>query len=395
MRTAARAVQADREDWAAKQIRIALVGLSASGGWASRSHFPALSSLPEYTVSAVLGSSAEASRRAAEKYAIPSAFGDIAELAESDEFDLAVVAVRVPHHVELVAPLVDAGRAVYCEWPLAVTTAEAEDLESRARGTRSYVGLQGRSLPMVKYLSDLVREGAIGRILSTTLIASGMSWGAETYRSSQYLRDDASGASVLTIPFGHALDVLETVLGPVSDVNADLALRRPQVYLRDAGEMITATAHDHLSLNATLGEGVQATVHYRGGSVAGSNLLCSIVGAEGEIAISGANGHVQHGQFSVEAALNGAKTLSPLQVPKSYEMAPELLHREDQAHAVGNAYRQLLSDSRGRTERAPGFAHGLRLHRLLDAVRESSASGRRIDVRHLAVEGKSSNGATT
>jgi predicted dehydrogenase len=76
----------------------------------------------------------------------------------------------------------NAGKPVLCEWPLAMDLAEAEELATSAsdRGVRTAVGLQGRSAPAVRYLRDLVADGYIGDVLSTTLVASAGAWG-ETF----------------------------------------------------------------------------------------------------------------------------------------------------------------------------------------------------------------------
>ena len=47
---------------------------------------------------------------------------------ESPEVDLVVVTVKVPHHRELVPSALEAGKHVYCEWPLGNGLAEARKL---------------------------------------------------------------------------------------------------------------------------------------------------------------------------------------------------------------------------------------------------------------------------
>ncbi|MFD8218399.1 Gfo/Idh/MocA family oxidoreductase [Streptomyces sp. NPDC059697] len=85
-------------------IRVGVVGLSASGGWAAAAHVPALAGLDGYELRALSASTAESARAAGEKYAVPLAFGSAEELARSEEVDLVVVTVKVPHHLELIRP---------------------------------------------------------------------------------------------------------------------------------------------------------------------------------------------------------------------------------------------------------------------------------------------------
>src|SRR5207244_4453622 len=69
--------------------------------------------------------------------------------------------------------------AVYCEWPLGNGLQEAENLAALAKqqGVLAVAGLQARAAPSVLYVRDLVRQGYVGEVLSTTLIGSGMGWG--------------------------------------------------------------------------------------------------------------------------------------------------------------------------------------------------------------------------
>ncbi|MFE6155455.1 Gfo/Idh/MocA family protein [Streptomyces sp. NPDC057889] len=129
---------------------------------------PALAELDGYELRALSASSAESARAAGEKCAVPLAYGSVEELARSEEVDLVVVTVKVPHHLELIRPALEAGKMVFGEWPLGADLAQAEDLADLAyrRGVLTAVGLQARSAPPLRYLRDLVAEGYVGRVLS-------------------------------------------------------------------------------------------------------------------------------------------------------------------------------------------------------------------------------------
>src|SRR5207249_11512965 len=70
----------------------------------------------------------------------------------------------------------DALPILYCEWPLGNGLQEAEKLAALAKkkGVLAVAGLQARSAPSVAYVRDLIRQGYVGEVLSTTLIGSGM-----------------------------------------------------------------------------------------------------------------------------------------------------------------------------------------------------------------------------
>ena len=151
---------------------------------------------------------------------MPHAFASVKDLVNSDIIDLVVVTVKVPYHFELVSAAIEAGKNVHCEWPLGNGLAEAQQLANMAKnkGIIATIGNQMRTSPKVKYLSQLIDEGYVGTVLSSTLIGSGGNWGAETISDLAYLSDKTKGANMLTIPFAHTLAGIRDVLGELSDI---------------------------------------------------------------------------------------------------------------------------------------------------------------------------------
>src|SRR2546430_17709624 len=107
------------------------------------------------------------------------AFDNHHDLVKSAAVDAVAITVKVPYHFELAADALTAGKAVYCEWPLGNGLEEAERLAALAekKGVLAVVGLQARSAPSVAYVHDLIKQGYVGDVLSTTVIGSGMGWG--------------------------------------------------------------------------------------------------------------------------------------------------------------------------------------------------------------------------
>ena len=158
-----------------KPIGVGIVGLSAEGGWGASAHVPALAAVDDFRLVGLTASSKKSAAAAARKFGVPLALTDPVELAAHPDIDLVVVSVRVPLHRELILPALEAGAMVLSEWPLGNGLVEAEELADLAerQGVRTAVGLQARSAPVVRYLRDLVAEGYVGEVLSTSLVASG------------------------------------------------------------------------------------------------------------------------------------------------------------------------------------------------------------------------------
>jgi predicted dehydrogenase len=356
-------------------IGVGIIGLSASGGWAAQAHLPALAAVPGYEVRALSASTPASAQAAGEKYGIPLVFGSAEELAEHDEVDLVVVAVKVPHHRELVMAALKGGKVVLCEWPLGNGLAEAEELAAVAEtaGIRTFVGLQARAAPPVRYVRDLVADGYVGEVLSTSVIASGLGWGADFVPGGEYMLDRDNGATLLTIPFGHTIDALTMVLGEFTDVQATLVTRRRHVRNTATGQLMPMTAPDQVAVSAVLEGGAVAAVHFRGGRSRATNLHWEINGTDGDLLITGGSGHVQFGQVTVRGVQHNGAALTELPVPASYSSLAHIDATGTETwHPVAHAYEQILADIRAGTHHVPDFAHGARRHRLLDRIERAA-----------------------
>jgi predicted dehydrogenase len=363
-------------------IGVGIVGLSASGGWAGTAHVPALAALPDaFELRALSASSAESAKAAGKRFGVPLVFGSVEELLERDEVDLVVVTVKVPLHRELVMTALAAGKMVLSEWPLGTGTAEAEEMAAFARSRKlpSFVGLQARSAPPVRYLRDLVADGYVGRVLSTSVVASGRGWGATFDNRTAYLLDRANGATMLSIPFGHTADGLASVLGEFTELSATTATRRTEVRDEQTGQPAPTNVDDQIAVTGTLESGAVASVHFRGGIARSTNFLWEINGTEGDLLVTGGSGHLQLGQVAIHGARGKNAELADLPVPAHYDaIVPALATARDaMAYTVAHAYAQLRADLTEGTRTVPDFTHAARHHRLLDHIQQAAITGER------------------
>src|ERR1700730_8180406 len=102
-----------------QRFKIGIVGLQPGRSWAARAHIPALRALSEsYEIVGVANTSLASAEKAAAATGLPRAFADVAELVAAPEIDIVTVTVKVPHHLAIVKAAIEAGKHVYCEWPL-------------------------------------------------------------------------------------------------------------------------------------------------------------------------------------------------------------------------------------------------------------------------------------
>src|SRR5438128_4356535 len=280
----------------AKRIRVGIIGANPDRGWAAQAHIPALTSLAdEFEITALSTTRRESADAASKLFGVPVAFDNHQELVNSPAVDVVAVTVKVPYHLELATAALGAGKAVYCKWPLGNGLKEAETLAALAKkqGVLAVAGLQARAAPPVAYVRDLIEQGYVGEVLSTTLIGSGMGWGPTVDPYNAYMNDKKNGATMLSIGLGHAADALCYCLGEVRELSATMALRRKSFTIATTGESKPMTAEDQVAVTGLLEGGAAFSIHYRGGVSRGTNLLWEINGTDGDLQVTADGGQAQ------------------------------------------------------------------------------------------------------
>jgi predicted dehydrogenase len=371
-----------------QRFGVGIVGVEPGRSWAARGHIPALRALSEtFAIIGVANTSKASAEAAAVATGIPRAFADVAELVAAPEVDIVAVAVKVPPHLAIVKAAIGAGKQVYCEWPLGNGLAEAKEMAAlaRAKGVLGVVGTQARVAPEIEYLRDLIADGFVGEVLSTTLVARGgaLQGGGSipSKKTWAYLLDRSNGATLLTIPVGHTLAALTDVFGDMAEVASVLAVRRPAALAVDTGETLPVTAPDQVLISGVFASGVPIAIHYRGGEARdGDGLFWDIHGTKGDIRLSGPSGHIQMVQLSLKGACGEEKTLRPLEVPASYRAGwPE----DVEAGNVARLYARMAQDLREGTRTAPSFEDAVAVHRIIAAIEKAAESGSRTTPRSI------------
>src|SRR6266700_3571232 len=245
----------------AKRIRVGIIGANPDRGWAAQAHIPALRSLADdFEITALSTTRRESAHVASKLFGVPVAFDNHQDLVSNPAVDVVAVTVKVPYHLELATATLEAGKAVYCEWPLGNGLNEAETLAALAKnqGVLAVAGLQARSAPAVAYVRDLVEQGYVGDLLSTTLVGSGMGWGPTVEPFNAYLNDRKNGATMLSIAVGHTADALCHCLGEVRELLATMAMRRQTFTIAGTGESKPMTAEDQVAVSGLLEGGAAA-----------------------------------------------------------------------------------------------------------------------------------------
>ena len=142
-------------------------GIIGAGNVAEFKSGPALMQAPGSTVMAVMRRDADKARDFALRHNVPRWYADVDALLADPEVD--AVYIASPHHLHLahVTRAAQAGKAILCEKPVGVSTAEAQAVVEvcRAASVSLTVAYYRRYWPIVQEMRRLLAEGAIGEVV--------------------------------------------------------------------------------------------------------------------------------------------------------------------------------------------------------------------------------------
>jgi predicted dehydrogenase len=362
----------------ADKIRLGLIGASVSGTWSSRSHLPALQASSDVELTAVCTTKADSAEAARQAYGARLAFDDYRKMIASPEIDAVAVVVRVPSHYAPTKAALEAGKHVYCEWPLGRTTAEAVELAAlaRANGLVTAIGLQARVNPAVMHMKELIEAGFVGEVMAVHV--SLMREGVLTRPSHRtWQRDAELGANTLTIANGHTIDAMRFVTGDFARLSAVVATQAKQWLDTSTKTWLDVTSPDNILTSGWLKSGAVASVHIGAIPYAGSGYRMEIYGRDGTLVAMGEDSP-QLSEVSLHGA-QGNNALAPIPVPAHFTVAAPGTP-SGEASNVGQMYTLFARGIRDGASRQPTFETAVELHRLVDAIKQASDNAREATV---------------
>jgi predicted dehydrogenase len=359
-------------------VRVGLIG--AAGRWGPRAHVPALNGVPETELYALCTAHTDTARAAANQFGVTRAYGSDKELNANREVEAVAIAVRVPAHYQLTKNAIEAGKHVFCEWPLGANTKEAEELAELARkkNVRTIVGLQRRASPAYLYMRELIAQGYVGQVLAVNMIL--MNSGVLTRPADRtWQRDINLGANTLTITFAHVFDAMCMVVGELIELSAIVSTQVPQWFETDTKQFVDVTSPDNIMVQGRLGNGAIVNAYCGVHPYHGSGHRLEIYGREGTLAMIGGGEGGEERRRKVMGGHKDDQGLQELTVPARLTWVPEGM-RSGPEYDVGQMWVKFAEAIRTGSNRdftLSDFDHAVRRHRTLDTIVRASESGQR------------------
>lgn len=149
-----------------EKLRVGVIG----AGFIGKQHIEAIRRIPGAEVLAVADQNEELAASCARALDIPEHFAFYQDLLADDRIDVVHNCTPSAMHYPINKQVIAAGKHIYCEKPLTLTCAEAEELCGLARdaGVAAGVNFNYRHNAMVQEMRARVRSGYTGRPLLVT-----------------------------------------------------------------------------------------------------------------------------------------------------------------------------------------------------------------------------------
>jgi predicted dehydrogenase len=136
--------------------------------------------------------------------------------------DIDVVDIAVPNalHAPIAIAAAQAGKIIFCEKPLAISVAEAQNMAAAAKGLPNLVWFNYRRVPAVAFAKELIMEGKLGQVFhyrsyyfnqSGVDPAKGQTW---RYRAGE------AGSGAIGDLLSHSVDTALYLNGDIAELSA-------------------------------------------------------------------------------------------------------------------------------------------------------------------------------
>jgi predicted dehydrogenase len=356
---------------AANGRRVGVIGV----GFGVAVHIPAYRA-EGFEVTAICARTPGKAAETAKALEIPNVFTDWRDLIASDQVDIVAVVTPPVAHAEPTLAAITAGKHVICEKPFAMNIEQARAMHDAAAASNvtAMVAHEFRYTPQRLQAKSLMTQGYVGDVRTVYGQANfALNRGGPSPLTWQANLEDGGGA--LGAIGSHFLDSIRWWVGDISEVSASVTTLKPE-RTDPSGNVVLADGDDSFVINLKFANGALGSFAYTAASPVMLGARTIIEGTDGVLVLPQAGVNPTSAEVVHGAKLG--EEVAPIARPSEFDPLPDDTDRRIPA------FRRLVRDFdrglREGTSLTPNFADGLAVQQLLDAVRESSATGKAITI---------------
>jgi predicted dehydrogenase len=351
-------------------VRIGIIGT----GFARKVQMPSFAACENAKVVSVASGSIENAKAAAAEFGVEHFTDDWNETVSRDDVDLVCITTPPVMHRDMAVAALSLGKHVLCEKPMAMSVAEAEEMNDAAKGKNllALIDHELRFQPGRRKASQMIRSGEIGKVRHAKYLFQAQYRG-DPNAPWNWWSDIEQGGGALGAINSHVIDSFNFFLGSkISEVFCQLQTNIKR--RRDAeGRERDVTADDQANMlvrfeDGDLTEGATGLVSVsmaEGPSYANRIVL---YGTEGALRVDHQGDLYQakrgeHDWTAIDTGLGEAvEGVADTGFSRGFmEFAPKIV--------------DAVRSGRAEIEGAATFDDGVKVQRVLDAARESNDRG--------------------
>jgi len=327
------------------------IGILGTGVIIRDYHLPVLREIPQVEIVAAGNLHPESLMRLAHDFQIPKTYVDFQKMAEDPEIDAVVIGLPNYLHAPVTIQMLEAGKHVFCEKPMAMNVKEAKAMIEAARRAdrRLMIGHMWRFDVEIRWLRDVVASGKIGQVYKVKSHAVWLHEGPRT--ESWFTQPQFAGGGALADMGVHSIDTLRFILGEARPI---------RVFARTGTYFRPIKLEDTASLMIEFEGGIT-------GFIEAGWYHPYADGLEGHTQVYGTEGYAQALPSKLCTWIEGIWSVTHPDMPKRKQQCDLPMYKAQMEHFV----HCVLTGE----EPVPGGREGLWAMRVLEAAYRSAETG--------------------
>jgi predicted dehydrogenase len=364
-------------------LRVGIV----SAGWGAFAHLPAWRAIPGVEVTAICTSRQETAQAAQTRLGLPRAFWDAQNMCADPDIDIVDLGTRPSVRLPMVMAALGSGKHIYNASPHAPDWAGAKAIDTAWKGSKSIgvVDAFSEYIPALRQMKTMLDDGFIGGALGGTCHFNISLFNAPDKRFPyNWFADGKSGVSAVRNNGSHALYLLTRLFGPVAELVADDSQILKQWVFPDGDVTIPETT-DFANVILRFVSGLTMQMQISWSMAVHDGFLVDVFGDKGRLVarsptfptardclLSGG----QVGGVLAEIAIPDAfKNVAGIGLDWQSDIQPSF--------PMALSMHAMVEAIHGRGKASPDFACALEIERLQEAIRQSSAERRWVQIKDV------------
>ncbi|WP_163381653.1 Gfo/Idh/MocA family protein [Cyclobacterium sp. SYSU L10401] len=331
-----------------EKIGVALVGL---GYYSTDLLAPALQQTEHCYLAGIVTGTPSKAEAWKEKYQIPEKniynYQDFDSIADNPDIDVVYVVLPPSMHAEYTIRAAEAGKHVWCEKPMAVTSRECQDMINACKKNKVQltIGYRLQHEPNTQEYRSIIRDNKLGKVAYVDCAA-----GYTENRTDHWKQKKEMGGGVIYDMGVYSIQGarMGTDMEPIAVVSAKAISTRPEIYKDGLADVVEAKLEFPGEIYADIKTSFAENINY--------------------LTVECAEGNIEMKPYSAYAGVKGESPLGeinhPYQVP--WQQANQM---DDDALAILENKPPLV----------PG-EEGLRDIKVVEAILKSAETGKRVKV---------------